>query len=266
MNADLFVFPFAGLIFVGLGIPLALRKVGPNGKYGLRVPATFADESVWYDANAAVGRDLIVAGVIQFVAWAALAGWPGLSRHAFRRSRRSSSWSPRASRSAPGGGGRTGCSRGGAASADDREDEDGAEEADACVARETGRGVHREVRSGDRASRADHARGVAQAVSDRRRARLRQLQRARHRLRLDRTHVRRDRVAGGLRARRESVFHVRKGAARSRRPAAGRRQSGPLHSRGERGDAECACRRCAPRRRDGGRRHAAGARAADTRW
>ena len=81
MTADLFVFPFAGLIFIGLGIPLALRKVGPNGKYGLRVPATFADESVWYDANAAVGRDLIVAGVIQFVAWAALAGWPGWSRH-----------------------------------------------------------------------------------------------------------------------------------------------------------------------------------------
>ena len=82
MTADLFVFPFAGLIFIGLGLPLALRKVGPNGRYGLRVPATFADESVWYDANAATGRDLIVAGAIQFVAWAVLAGRPGLSRHA----------------------------------------------------------------------------------------------------------------------------------------------------------------------------------------
>jgi uncharacterized membrane protein len=31
---------------------------------GLRVPATFADERVWYEANAGSGRDLLVLGVV----------------------------------------------------------------------------------------------------------------------------------------------------------------------------------------------------------
>jgi hypothetical protein len=34
----------------------------PNPWYGLRVPATFADPQVWYDANALAGRDLMVFG------------------------------------------------------------------------------------------------------------------------------------------------------------------------------------------------------------
>ena len=55
-------FMFAGLLFIALAVPLMLRKVGPNGLYGLRVPATFQDESVWYDANAASGRDLAIVG------------------------------------------------------------------------------------------------------------------------------------------------------------------------------------------------------------
>jgi len=52
-------------LFLGLGAllhllagPLIRRRVPPNRGYGLRVPATFSDESVWYDANEASGRDM----------------------------------------------------------------------------------------------------------------------------------------------------------------------------------------------------------------
>jgi len=41
-----------------------LRRVPPNGIYGLRVPATCADERVWYEANARTGRDFLVLGVV----------------------------------------------------------------------------------------------------------------------------------------------------------------------------------------------------------
>jgi uncharacterized membrane protein len=56
------VFVLVGLLTIALAIPMALRKVPPNGLYGLRVRATMADESVWYEANARSGRDLIVVG------------------------------------------------------------------------------------------------------------------------------------------------------------------------------------------------------------
>ena len=57
------LFPAIGVLLAMLGWPLAARKVGPNRWYGLRVPATFADRQVWYDANALAGRDMIVLGV-----------------------------------------------------------------------------------------------------------------------------------------------------------------------------------------------------------
>ena len=44
------VFAAAALLMVGLSIPLILRRVPQNSLYGLRIPATFADESVWYEA------------------------------------------------------------------------------------------------------------------------------------------------------------------------------------------------------------------------
>jgi uncharacterized membrane protein len=58
------LFTALGLMLVVLGWPLARRRVGPNRWYGLRVPATFADEQVWYDANAVAGRDLIALGAL----------------------------------------------------------------------------------------------------------------------------------------------------------------------------------------------------------
>jgi uncharacterized membrane protein len=51
-----------GVLLVGLGWPLALRRVKPNRWYGLRVPATFADERVWYQANALTARDMMTLG------------------------------------------------------------------------------------------------------------------------------------------------------------------------------------------------------------
>lgn len=62
------VFALFGLIVALLAIPLILRRVPPNPLYGLRVPATFRDEQVWYDANAASGRDLIVLGAVAIAA------------------------------------------------------------------------------------------------------------------------------------------------------------------------------------------------------
>ena len=62
------VFAVFGLIVTLLAIPLMLRRVPPNPLYGLRVPATFRDDQVWYDANAASGRDTLVFGLVVIVA------------------------------------------------------------------------------------------------------------------------------------------------------------------------------------------------------
>jgi uncharacterized membrane protein len=56
------LFPLAGILLIGLGWPMAARRIRPNRWYGLRVPATFADEGVWYDANAVTGRDMVALG------------------------------------------------------------------------------------------------------------------------------------------------------------------------------------------------------------
>ncbi len=61
------MFTVCAIAFIGLAIPLMGRKVPPNAIYGLRIPATFADEDVWYDANAASGRDLLLLGVVGLV-------------------------------------------------------------------------------------------------------------------------------------------------------------------------------------------------------
>src|SRR3954471_22189475 len=57
------LFLLVGLLLLVLGWPLATRRVPPNGLYGLRVRATFADDRVWYDANALAGRDMMAFGL-----------------------------------------------------------------------------------------------------------------------------------------------------------------------------------------------------------
>lgn len=66
------LFPGLALLLVGLGWPLARRRIGPNHWYGLRVPATFADTQVWYEANALAGRDLMALGATAFLVWLGL--------------------------------------------------------------------------------------------------------------------------------------------------------------------------------------------------
>jgi uncharacterized membrane protein len=56
-----------GLLLALLAIPMLLRRVPPNPFYGLRVPSTYADEWVWYEANALAGRDMVALGVLLFV-------------------------------------------------------------------------------------------------------------------------------------------------------------------------------------------------------
>jgi uncharacterized membrane protein len=68
----MFPFVLVGAVLIAVAIPMWLRRVPPNPLYGLRVPATFADPWVWYEANAASGRDLIVNGVLLIVVAVAL--------------------------------------------------------------------------------------------------------------------------------------------------------------------------------------------------
>ena len=51
-----------GAIIIALGVPLLRKRVPPNWLYGVRFPATMADERVWYAINARGGRDLILIG------------------------------------------------------------------------------------------------------------------------------------------------------------------------------------------------------------
>jgi hypothetical protein len=53
-----------GPVLVVLSIPLMLRWVPQNRFYGLRIPATNQDKSVWYDANALHGRHLFLLGLL----------------------------------------------------------------------------------------------------------------------------------------------------------------------------------------------------------
>lgn len=77
------LFPGIGLLLFALGWPLATRRVAPNRWYGLRVPATFADPRVWYDANALAGRDLMAVGVMLLVISLALPRIGGLSAETY---------------------------------------------------------------------------------------------------------------------------------------------------------------------------------------
>jgi uncharacterized membrane protein len=60
--SPILLYAIPGVAMILLAIPLMLRRIPPNPLYGLRVPATYKDEQVWYDANAASGRDLAVLG------------------------------------------------------------------------------------------------------------------------------------------------------------------------------------------------------------
>ena len=39
-----------------------MRRIGPNRLYGVRTSVTLSDKKVWYEVNAASGRDMIIVG------------------------------------------------------------------------------------------------------------------------------------------------------------------------------------------------------------
>lgn len=50
----------AGLIIIGLAIPLVLRRIGPNNLYGIRLPQSLQSEDAWYAINSFGGKRMIV--------------------------------------------------------------------------------------------------------------------------------------------------------------------------------------------------------------
>lgn len=53
-----------GLLIFALAIPLILRRVPPNGIYGIRTKAAFASESDWYRINFIGGRYLAISSLV----------------------------------------------------------------------------------------------------------------------------------------------------------------------------------------------------------
>ena len=77
------LFVASGILLIALAIPMTLRKVKPNGWYGVRVPATLGNEQVWYAANAYGGRCLLICGVIWTACSLLFALIPGITADAF---------------------------------------------------------------------------------------------------------------------------------------------------------------------------------------
>ncbi len=65
-------FVCAGLLLVGLSIPLLLRRIKPNYWYGFRVRKTLSDERIWYESNAYAAKWLLALGLLHTVVSLAL--------------------------------------------------------------------------------------------------------------------------------------------------------------------------------------------------
>ena len=60
------LFAIVGLLFIGLSIPLVLRRVPPNSLYGCRTTKTLSDPKIWYEVNHVSGKDFLVSGLLIF--------------------------------------------------------------------------------------------------------------------------------------------------------------------------------------------------------
>jgi|GEM_PF-5830832 len=49
------------------GLPLALKRIKPNGIYGFRTSDTLADPNVWYSVNTIGGISFLIAGSISIL-------------------------------------------------------------------------------------------------------------------------------------------------------------------------------------------------------
>jgi uncharacterized membrane protein len=63
MRPDIVALGLAGLVFIAIGIPLAVERVSPNHWYGFRAKA-FSNQTICYAVNRVAGIDLIIAGVV----------------------------------------------------------------------------------------------------------------------------------------------------------------------------------------------------------
>jgi len=55
---------FLPLIYIPLGLPLALKLITPQGTYGFRTARTMGDLDTWFTVNFVGGVALIVAGLL----------------------------------------------------------------------------------------------------------------------------------------------------------------------------------------------------------
>jgi uncharacterized membrane protein len=62
----------AGLLLIGVGVPLVLGRVGRNRVYGYRIPRTLRDDRIWYPVNALTGLWMIWGGLLAAVIGALL--------------------------------------------------------------------------------------------------------------------------------------------------------------------------------------------------
>jgi uncharacterized membrane protein len=83
MTTILNLYLIAGLLLIGLSIPLILKKVKPNALYGFRLQQTLDDPQVWYAVNAYSGKWLLVAGIATIVAAIGFYLIPGISLDAY---------------------------------------------------------------------------------------------------------------------------------------------------------------------------------------
>jgi uncharacterized membrane protein len=75
----LLLFAGAGLLLVGISIPLIQRRIKPNYWYGFRTRRTLSDAALWYDVNTYAGRRLLVSGFITSIAAVVLYFIPSLT-------------------------------------------------------------------------------------------------------------------------------------------------------------------------------------------
>ncbi len=75
----LLLFTGAGLLLVGLSIPLIQRRIKSNYWYGFRTKRTLNNSEVWYEVNAYAGKRLLISGLITTSAAIVLYFIPGLT-------------------------------------------------------------------------------------------------------------------------------------------------------------------------------------------
>ena len=58
----------AGVLFVGLGVPLFQQRVPPNYWYGCRTAKCLSDQKIWYAVNRVTGESMIAGGALMLAA------------------------------------------------------------------------------------------------------------------------------------------------------------------------------------------------------